>query len=199
MKLKIRKEYGDAFINLLRQLCLTTTKKVKPIAFAVGTNSNVLEIGNTVEEDMTEFVSNVSHCTFVTQSQKELLEWSGICEHELKADQIKSNDVESILSFNTLLHSLAPIKVQIYFRNSDGSHSDIENQSFLASHDIDTSRLVVIPSRHCVVSAFTFKYEDLDENYRLYDVNVVCEQGYAYESFLEDKIKLISTIAQDLI
>lgn len=193
MKFKLNKQYGPSLINLIRQVSMTAIPTVRPIAFSVGAHSNVLDTADSVVEDMTSFIHNVSACEYTAANKEaKLLTYNGIAAGTLQTNAFSSAGVISH-SDATVLHTLSNTNVSIIFRNARGNFSAKENIEFLQDNAIDTKHYVVIPSRHCAVDKFTITDEDAEDCY-IADLtvqsNLYTEQSILQEAFRELQTQL---------
>lgn len=191
-KIAINKNYSTAVLNFIRCIGLTMTKEIRPIGFSVGTSSTVIEIGDNVEEDMTEFTNNVSSCKFRSDSEEELLVWTGTFNSVLNSTDIKGDVVS--LNNKELLHSLGPETVTIYFRNSNGMYTGDENREFLASQGVNLDRVMTISSRHSQIDNYTFKEVERIDDKIVYDVNVSSTYGATFKDLAEKALAELSEV-----
>lgn len=158
MKIELDKQYGPALVNYLRQCTMTSVPVVKPIAFAVGTNSNVLETSDSVIEDMTTFIHNVMCSNYYLVDTTGTLDKPILFEMTVSTN-LKTSDFNSVKVYSkedsVLLHALSETPVKIYFRNACGKYSVKQNLQFLQDAGVNTNDIVVVPSRHCAVDSFT--------------------------------------------
>lgn len=167
MKIVMNKQYGQAFVNLIRQVSMASVNVVRPIAFAVGTSSNTVDSSNAMVEDMTEFISNVSQSDYIVDKNNEEndkpivfsnMVSSTLSTYDFSSAGIKCKDNKVVATM------LSTENIKIIFRNSKGKYSAKENVEYLQNNGIDTESLVVIPSRHCAVDKF-FIEENSDSQY----------------------------------
>lgn len=160
MKLKLNKEYGESLCNTIRQIALTQMVVVRPVGFSVGDNSTVIDTCDSVEEDMTEFISNVCEGVYlaVTSELPELLEGTVRCNGTLTLGDLcpEGWDITALQPERAVLHTLAPVVVGVVFRASTGYHSMQENADFLAKNNYLAGSWVPISSRHSLVTRFSY-------------------------------------------
>lgn len=173
MEVRLNKFTGALLLNLVRQVALTRLSEVRPIAFKVGGFSNVVNISDNVEEDMTEFISNVCYYKF-----------NGSANSTMSCVALHCNGALDISSFNTseisvasgerreVLHSFSDVPVIVYFRNGSGKFTAEENERFLQEQGISTEDLVVINSRHRPVFNIGVEQIDEDESEATYRITV---------------------------
>lgn len=192
MKIEVNKYYGESLINALRQAAICGIPEVRPIAFKVGTASNVLEISDLVEEDMTEFISNVSSSVYETSSNSELFNLEVEAHGVLTVNQLCSGEIAiANRGIEEVLHTFAPIKVTVYFRKAAGSYREKENESFLENNSVDTSNLVVVNSRHCPVQKFIQVEENRTDKSIIFNISVLTNFSVTEEEVLTKAVALI--------
>lgn len=181
-RLTINKNYSSAVLNFIRCVGLTMTKEWRPIGFTAGSASTVLEVGDNVEEDMTEFTNNVCSCKFVSNSENDLVVWSGTFNSVLNASDIRG-DITSLDS-KELLHSLKPDSATIYFRRSNGMHTESENRKYLTEQGINVERVVTVASRHSLIDNFTFVEIAREGDNIIFEVNTESAYGFTVDNLL---------------
>lgn len=183
MQLKMSKQYGSAFMNLFRQVMLTGIESARPVAFSVGHASNVLEIADSVEEDMTTFIHNVCDNSYVAAGSGDMF----VCRWQstgcLSASAFASCGVTPLREAE-LLHFIGDIYGTVVFRNACGSFTSMENALWLDKHGIASDQYVVIPSRHCDVADFRYT-ESRKEGDVIYDLNLRSLSGKTEEKLVE--------------
>lgn len=202
MRIKVDKYSGASFLNTLRQVALTRLKEVRPIAFRVGSFSNVLTINDSVEEDMTEFISKVSSSVFNFDGEDQLIAWKGLADKCLAVSQIAGDGLSILVhGCEDVLHCDGSEEVVIYFRNDCGKFTREENIAFLRSHSIDTDSLVVIASRHSPVKTFAFeKVSEPDyENNVEFEVNVITKGIFTEETVIRTAAMFLANDSEAFI
>lgn len=193
---------GMTLGNVLRKVALTQLDSWRPVAFSVGTNSNVITAGDNVVEDMVEFASSLSkmHFTVDTDKPAYVLTFDTSClkvsDFETDKVHVFSNDDREIL------HTVSgTTTVTVFLRNGKGSYSAKENEKFLKDSP-DTAGLCnnaveYLNSRHCDIERPGFsvdKREDCEIIYfhvdSLIDISadkIVSECcGILFDSFAEN-------------
>lgn len=180
MRLELDKRYGPALVNLLRQAAMTAIPVLRPIAFSVGQNSNVIDTCDSAVEDMTTFIHNVMNQVYFTKMpEMELFRVNKNVTASLQTSDFISSEVECRQNA-VVLHVLGSTNVQIYFRLAAGNYSAKENVAYLRSKNIETDSLVVVPSRHCAVDACKLQ-EHEDEFKYVVDVSVSSQVMTEYD------------------
>ncbi len=160
MRITMDKQYGQAFVNLIRQVSMASVNVVRPIAFEVGASSSVVDSSNSMVEDMTEFISNVSQFAYIVDKSNEENNKpivfndtvsSTLSTYDFSSAGIKCKDNKVVATM------LSAENIKIVFRNSKGKYSARENVEYLQNNGMDTESLVVIPSRHCAADTFRIK------------------------------------------
>lgn len=158
MLVTTKRGFGESLLNTVRQVTMTQIPVVRPVAFKVGSTSNVITINDKVVEDMVTFISNVSALQFRAAREFDTTKVTGVCHSTLRAsDLFSGTDVECLGSDTELLHSLADVPVEVVFRKCAGVHSAEENTEALESTGFATEAFVVTNSRHCNVEQFGIK------------------------------------------
>lgn len=155
MKIRLNKYTAESVVNAIRHAAMTMVPVLRPIAFAVGSKSNVLEIGDFCEEDMTEFIAGVCAMKFGYSGSDEVVKMKKVCDGVLHYSDFNENGIKVLThDAEEVLHLLTTAGVEVYFRYDCGVHSKEDNSTFLEKHGVNVSNLVVINSRHSVVSNF---------------------------------------------
>lgn len=199
MKIKLNRNTAAGVMNCIRQAAMTRIPVLRPIAFAVGETCDVVDIGDYAEEDMTEFISNITSMEFQYSGNSEVVKFAKVCKGVLQASDLVTSEIKvARYDVTEVLHTSIPQKVEIYFRFSDGMHRKEDNESFLQANGIDTSKLVVINSRHCAMENFFAKelVEESTPGEVVYDVSVMTNSTHSQADILEQAIK---SIAADLM
>lgn len=176
LEVSVNKYSGASLLNTIRQIALTNLHEVRPIGFKVGSFSNSLMIGDTVEEDMVEFISAVSSSVFklLDCNSDACYVWKGTVKDVLSISDLDDGTL-SVMCHGTqeLLHVFEPISVEIYFRCAAGKYTVEENSNYLKSHGYDTDAIEVIASHHSVTQYFSFKKIEENETNDIYGVQIV--------------------------
>lgn len=182
MRFQLNKQCGPAMLNLLRQIAMTAIPCVRPIAFSVGLNSNVIDTADSVVEDMTAFIHNAMCNKYVTDDlSKKLIVYDATASGVLQASVFEDIGIRSYQD-NTILHLLSQTHVSIIFRNARGNFSAKDNISFLQDNAIDTNKYVVVPSRHSAVDSISINEIESETAY-IADLTVQ-SQLYSEEKIL---------------
>lgn len=187
MKIKVDKYSGASYLNTLRQIALTRLKEIRPIAFKVGAFSNVLTINDSVEEDMTEFISKISSSVFSYEGNAPLFKWKGIVNRCLAINELAKDGLGVVVAgCKEILHCDGCEEAIIYFRNDCGKFTREENIGFLRSNSVNTDDLVVVASRHSPIKLFAFeKVGDPD-----YEGNVEYELSVCTKGIITEEIAI---------
>lgn len=175
MLLSLDKTYGPALVNLLRQISMTAYPVVRPIAFSVGSDSNVIDTADTAVEDMVAFIDNVMNPNYYTANDDiaELVDFKATVTTALSSDQFEQVGIISKQN-KVVLNVLAPTPVSIIFRKASGRYTAKQNVEFLRKNNVDTDKYVVVPSRHCAVDSFLIN-EIEDENEYKVDISIISQ------------------------
>lgn len=176
MRIRLKKTIGYAVVNLIRQVVMTDIPEYRPVAFRVGENSNVLHISDSVEEDMTEFISKFWSGDFVSLSNEEIIRETFTCNKVFSLSDVKTSNIVFSGEDKEILHSLSPVDIEVIFRYGTGNYSSEENEAYLTNKGIDTSKFVCISSRHCLVKNFSFT-EIEDGDFIIFDIRLQCKPG----------------------
>lgn len=194
MRIELKKHSANAIINALRHVAMTEIPVLRPIAFAVGTGSNVIEIGDWCEEDMTEFISSLSTMTYAYSGDLSLVKFDELCSGVVNYTILESSGIK-VLTVQTkdVLHLRQQARVQVYFRNAPGKFTSDENEKFLVRNGVDASNLTVINSRHCAALALipTVVEETMDTT--VFDVEIVSSCGKSGDEILTQSIDFLTS------
>ena len=203
MKLQFNKNYGHAALNLMRHLLLTNTAEYRPVAFKVGTNSNVLQIGDFAEEDMTEFISNVCRGYYGRVSGSPVTDdvvysvFRTTCNGVLSTGDIKTDDLLSCGDNLPVLHLHSATTVEIIFRLGKGVYSSAENEEFVEHAVGNVDDYVCVSSRHTLLDNLTFS-EDSTGNAITFDVDIIPKRGVQATALLDGVADEMERIAEQL-
>lgn len=191
MKLRLNKYVGDSIVNSLRQAVMCRVPDTRPIAFKVGEMSDVVNISDVVEEDMTEFISNVSSSYYASANELEV--FNSRVGNVLHTSDIAKGSGISVLSVGVseVLHVLAGVPVTIYFRRDAGKFLSKENAMFLKSKGVDTNSLVIINSRHSPVLNFSFTKKRVSDFIDEFDISVYTNGSVPGEEILKYGIEIL--------
>jgi DNA-directed RNA polymerase alpha subunit len=166
---KTRKGSATILSNFIRQIALTQLPAIRPIAFSVGTSSNVITAGNNVIEDMVEFSASLAKIHFKCDSMnvgdiKVLTVTSSV----LKVSDLEQDDVIVIAEDKNeeILHTVnSDVEVKIYLRCYYGSVSANENEKFLKRDALMQNNVIVVNSRHCDINSIKVSVDEVDEEF----------------------------------
>lgn len=157
-------------LNAARSAAFICYPCIRPIAFDVGGDSNVLSISDSVIEDMTTFISNVSTLNFSYSGNSALIAAKVTCDGTLTIKQLLAGTGISCNVDREILHSSTPTDVTVVFAVQSGNKLNTENEELLTETPYE--KFTVINSRHCIVNSFTYhKIDDSDGN-ETYDVTI---------------------------
>lgn len=157
MVLSLNKFTDMMYVNLVRQVCMCRIPTLRPIAFKVGEFSNVATIGTTVEEDMSEFISNVNSAVYMYSGSDELVTVDVIADEELFISDLVKAPIQLVNGNRAALHPHSPVNVRVVYRNAAGVYTSNENRDFLKKQKVDVDGLTIVNSRHCAVRKFQTK------------------------------------------
>lgn len=202
MRLELDKQYGPALLNLFRQAAMTAVPVVRPIAFSVGNNSNVIDASDATVEDMTGFIHNVMSSQYFTNADNtsELITCQLNIAASFSTQQLERFGVLTQEN-KVLLHTISPTYVTIHFRQGTGNYSAKQNVAFLEDSKVDTKHLVVVPSRHSAIDNFTFKEIESEDKY-IVDITVESKtitENKIFEYTLGSLEKSVSDLRQKLL
>lgn len=197
MIIRVKKSYGHAFINLVRQLLIADTREYRPVAFKIGNASNVLAISDAVEEDMTEAISKFCAGNFTATSESAYTRVCLQCANTLRLSSVKNDDLVFAGTDAAVLHSFSPIEVEVIFRYGTGNYSADENEAFLQENGVDISEYVCVCSRHCLVENFSYTVTEEDDEV-LYDVSIKCKPGVTEKALLDGVADTLADMISNL-
>ena len=172
MRLQLNKYCANGICNSIRQTVLTRLPCVRPIGFSID-GATVISINDSVEEDMTEFISSVSAGNFYCREDTDsIIECSVSVDGVLKlSDLCKANpNLVLIGEDRCVLHTLSPISVTVLFRYDSGTNSVADNTEFLSKNGFPNA--IAICSRHSYVTAATFQLIETQGNDSIMELSV---------------------------
>lgn len=204
MKITLDSNSSNAYMNLLRKVLRCRIPSTRPIAFKVGSVCDVCNTADSVEEDMSEFISNVSSSLFAMEENSDFAVFECSVSETLNLSELSSQLASSgvtVLDLGTdsVLHALSVTPVRIYFRKAPGNFTIKENEEFLESRGVDTSSLVVVNSRHCPIKNLTYKVLDNVNGKTVYDLEVETDGSLTTEAALTKAANLIVDDSKSLL
>lgn len=199
MILKFKKGFGESLLNTVRQIAMTQIPAVRPIAFSVGTHSNVITIDDQIIEDMVTFISNVCSANYITQSSSKFFEINTTVSGTLDLLGLcKSSEISLISGNKEVLHSLADLPVRVVFRNGCGSAGVEENTLFLEENHVDVTNLTVINSRHSNIASFSVKKCRDENDLEVFDVSIETFDGVSETKVFEQSTQILEDLVISL-
>lgn len=195
MNIVLNKYVGESVMNAVRQAAMCCIEEVRPIAFKVGLDSNVIAISDFVEEDMTEFISNVCSSSFVASpNSDDLVEVTVEANGVLTVKDLCTNSI-AVAKFGIVdvLHTMKSTNVTVWFRRASGAFREKENVQFLEDHRVDTSHLVVINSRHCPVTVFHQQEVSRSEDSITFSIEIRTNSTVTENEVLERAISFVKS------
>lgn len=204
MKVVLDSNSSNAFLNLLRKVLRSRLPSARPIAFKVGSVCDVCNTADSVEEDMSEFISNVSSSFFAMNEDSELAVYTCSVNGTLSlagaSSELAASGVTVLdLGTDEVLHTLSPIPVTIYFRRAPGRFTARENEEFLAGKGVDTSELIIINSRHCPIKNLTYEEVDQYDGKTEYNFSLETDGSITSESAVASALNLIAADSRSLL
>lgn len=196
MKFKVNKYLGASYVGLIRTIALTMFPTVRPIAIKCGNESNVIDLGDSCEEDTCEFISACQASTYKYDGEGDFVVLKTTVGSVLNLDTVSKPKGFSILSqgVKEVLHVMTPVTVEIYFRKGYGKYTEKENNVFLKSKGIDVDNLTCFSSRHCAVPVFSYQEPEEDGDSLIYDINISATDGYSSEEVLKAAVEIAAKI-----
>lgn len=193
MEIILNKYTGAAYLNLLRQTLLCRIPVTRPAAFRAGA-SNVTDLGDLMEEDTSEFISNVSSSSFVTPGDGDFFLWKGT------VDSVLSLSAQTVLGDVTVLHTgvkdvlhvFAPVTVELYFRKGCGKFTSQENQAFLEKHGVMSDSVIAVNTRHCAVDSISFEEKSRAGDNIIYNLDIKPGNGDTSSSLFKQAMDIIT-------
>ena len=152
MKIKCDVGFNRSLLNTVRAASFSSLPVVRPIGFMVAGTSNVVSLPDTVLEDMTKFIANVSKGEFIYTGNEALIVCNASFTGELKLSELLAGTAIKAVEDFTILHATETISVKVLFRFDRGCYTLEQNRDFLEKHS--ASNCVVINSRHCPIKSF---------------------------------------------
>ena len=195
MKVTLAKFTDEMYVNLIRQICMCRVPALRPVAFKVGEMSNVAEISSMVEEDMSEFISNMSSAVYKSVIDDEVLIASTKVSNKFNISDLTTSSVQLVSGDCEALHVHAPITVTVIFRKASGVYTEKENRDFLEKRKVSLEGFTVINSRHCVIKKFQSKKVEEAETTVEYEIRVVTDGSILEDEVVETALKILQTDA----
>lgn len=171
-EMKTLSSMGALIGNVIRKIALTQLDSWRPVAFSIGTNSNVISAGSNVYEDTVEFSSSLTsiHFTVNEDSTAKVITLNTSCLQvaDLETANVKVFTREEKDLSKEILHTInGNINLTIFLRNGKGSYTAKENEKFLrespeTSAQI-TNAVVYLNSRHCDILDPGFDVSKLED------------------------------------
>lgn len=188
MQVNLQTGTGSAYLNAIRSTAYGCYPVVRPIGFKVGDHSTVVTTSDSVLEDMTTFISNVSHCIFKCTGDRDLIVATCLCNGELRISELLADSPISVENDAIILHSMQEIEVSVVFLNTTGNRMLYDNSDLLEKHGL--TGYVAITSRHCIINAFTFhKIDELGDNTEVFEVSIETIDDTNEESVFNHAVK----------
>lgn len=194
MQVTLEKGLGNAFLNTVRSAAYVCCPIVRPIGFKVGGDSTVVSISDSVLEDMTTFISNVSRHVFYYRGNRDLIEATVECDGELMLSALLNGTGVTVNEDVPVLHSNAPVRVSVIFHFGSGNHLIQENEAIL--ENAGYTGYVATNSRHCVVDAFTFNRTDTSDTEEVYEVTLTTIDGSSPDTVFKMAVQHVKEVAQ---
>lgn len=177
MKFNVDKGCGRFIANAIRQMIYVKRYVVRPVAFKVGIDTNILTAGNLFIEDMIKFSSDLSSLRFAYDGpgskSDRIIRRDCVCHGELRSRDLEGDGIRIVggrCKDDVLLHTVAgdntDFAISIIFRNAQGGYTHDENKyaimASLNGAELDSS-YVVMSSRHSdVISVKTGVSAEMD-------------------------------------
>lgn len=176
MEFKVKKGIASMLCNTIRHVAMTQIKVLRPIAFKVNANSNVLTAEG-ISEDMLQFTSNLIALHFKLTKDANLNDSIFVQEYSfdevLTSRDLSSGKVICIEEDENreLLHCLPGFKghLSIYYRYTNGNHKDKDNIFSLNSEleatgviDKPDDSYIFIASNHNDIKKLNFTINEND-------------------------------------
>lgn len=199
IKVRILRGLGDAYLNCVRSAAYVGIDVIRPIGVRVGGSSNVVDISNSVQEDMPTVISAIVKGNYTGDlNPGELLEVKIVSNGELMlSDLLNGSRIKSTVDL-PIMHSMVETEISVVFAYTHGWYKTEDNMSKLEKAGY--SGYVAVNSRHCGIDTFTYnKVMQLDHE-DVYDVNIRTINGqseekifrYAQALLASECVKIIS-------
>lgn len=197
MKIKFSQGNGLIYANLLRHTALTTTKSLRPIAVSVE-NSNILTTGWVAVEDMITFCNNIAASRYSYSGTDEFVEVEVQVNRIMTYKDLVTKDIGILGSITSteILHTLSdePVKVMVYFRYTNGSHSSNENILSLRKSFswVEESKVAPLNTQHSNIKKFNFLQEKFVSEPDEFEFDIETFDGSSDTEVLVNAVKRIS-------
>ena len=199
IQVQILRGLGDAYLNCIRSAAYVGINVIRPIGVRIGGSSTVIDVSNSVQEDMPTIVSAISKGVYTGDLKPgELVEVSTSSNGELSlVELLNGSRIKSSVDV-TVMHSMVNTEISVIFTSANGWYKTEDNMSKLEAGGY--TGYVTINSRHCDIETFTYNRTMQLDHEDVYDVSIRTISGhdeckifkYAQSLLGSDCIKIIS-------
>lgn len=195
LRVTLVKGLGNSFLNAVRSAAFLSYPVARPVAFKVGGASNVLNISDNVLEDMTAFISNVSQKNYSYHGNRSLILAEVECDGELRLSELLKDTGISCKEDAVILHSQAPVKVQVIFGCRAGNHLLDDNARFV--ENAGYSGYTAINSRGCILESFNVHLVEKSDTTETFEVTIKAVDDTSEAAILEQALALVKSAVED--
>ena len=195
LRVTLVKGLGNSFLNAVRSAAFLSYPVARPVAFKVGGASNVLNISDDVLEDMTTFISGVSQHIFSYSGNRSVILAEAECNGELRLSELLAGTGISCKDDVVILHSQAPVSVQVVFGCRAGNHLIDDNAKFV--ENAGYMGYTAINSRGCILESFDVHLVEKSATTETFDVTIRSVDGTSEAAILEQALALVKSAVTD--
>ena len=180
IKVRILRGLGDAYLNCIRSAAYVGIDVIRPIGVMVGGSSNVVDVSNSVQEDMPTVISAIIKGNYTGDlNPDELLEVKVVSNGELTlSDLLNGSRIKSTIDL-PIMHSMVETEISVVFSCAHGWYKTEDNMSRL--ENAGYSGYVAVNSRHCDIDTFTYNRVMQLDHEDVYDVDIRTISGQSEE------------------
>ena len=196
MAFDVEKGYGLMLANFLRQSLLTKIETWRPIAFTLGSETNVVSAGDNIMEDSVEIGNNICSYLYDIDKQEDFFKFTATVRDLMCSDMMQGSINILNPDDKVIFHALnQDATVTIYFSKAMGSVSSSDNRALLQRHGINPDSIVIMNSRHTNLSSVTTDVVNKDEHCETIKIGIHAEYAVNEEELIRECCKnMISTL-----
>ena len=132
IQVQILRGLGDAYLNCIRSAAYVGINVIRPIGVRIGGSSTVIDVSNSVQEDMPTIVSAISKGVYTGDLKPgELVEVSTSSNGELSlVELLNGSRIKSSVDV-TVMHSMVNTEISVIFTSANGWYKTEDNMSKL--------------------------------------------------------------------
>lgn len=196
MEFDVEKGYGLMLGNFIRQALLTKIETWRPIAFTLGSETNVVSAGDNIVEDSVEIGNNICSYLYEINKQEDFFKFTATVR-ELMCSDIMQGSVNILNPDDRVIfHALnQDATITIYFSKAKGTVSSNDNRALLQRHGVNPDAIVIMNSRHTNLNAVTINVLDKDERSETIKIGIKADYNASESELISECCKnVIATL-----